>query len=293
MLQIAQHAGGSWPEQARRSAIYLSRAPYEPSVGVQLLAILRSMLTKNRTEITSEQVVQELLADPNSPWHEYRGRGPITKNQVAALLRDYDIRPASFIRLSELISRGTVTGQRTSTTRLRVSCPTSRTSEHSSAGATGCDVRMFGCLPLDGPQREGGLLAGLRTYLPLRRTTLTQQLFGPRPKFRRPYPSGIANSARHRRSPKGRARWTCGCWRTGSWSITYFILCRSSRDLPEDIAQIQSQRVHPARSAALQWAVSDVATVESVPDLATGKHEASLKIGKLGYFAGDCFSKIP
>ena len=50
--------------------------------------------------------------------------------------------------------------------------------------------------------------------------------------------------------------------------------------LPEDIAQIQSQRVHPARSAALQWAVSDVATVESVPDLATaGKPEASLKIG--------------
>ena len=34
---------------------------------------------------------------------------------------------------------------------------------------------MFGCLPLDGPHREGGLLAGLRTYLPLSRTTLTQQ----------------------------------------------------------------------------------------------------------------------
>ena len=43
---------------------------------------------------------------------------------------------SSFIRLSE------------PTTRLRVSCPTSRTSEHSSA--RGCDVRMFGCLPLDG-----------------------------------------------------------------------------------------------------------------------------------------------
>ena len=60
------------------------------------------------------------------------------------------------------------------------SCPTSRTSEHSRAGARGCDVRMFGCLPLDGPHREGGLFAGLRTYLPLSRTTLTQQLFGPR-----------------------------------------------------------------------------------------------------------------
>ena len=93
LLQIAQHAGGGWPEQACRSAIYLSRAPYEPSAGVQLLAALRAMFTKNRTEITSEQVVQELVADPDSPWHEYCGRGPITKNQVAALLRDYDIRP--------------------------------------------------------------------------------------------------------------------------------------------------------------------------------------------------------
>ena len=93
LLQIAQHAGGGWPEQACRSAVYLSRAPYEPSVGVQLLVALRAMFTKNRTEITSEQVVQGLVADPDSPWHEYCCRGPITKNQVAALLRDYDIRP--------------------------------------------------------------------------------------------------------------------------------------------------------------------------------------------------------
>ena len=92
-LQIAQHAGGGWPEQARRASIYLSRTPYEPSMGVQLLAALRAMFAKNRTQITSEQVVQELLADPNSQWHEYRGRGPITKNQVAALLKDFEIRP--------------------------------------------------------------------------------------------------------------------------------------------------------------------------------------------------------
>ena len=37
--------------------------------------------------------MQELLADPDSPWHEYHGRGPITKNQVAALLKDFEIRP--------------------------------------------------------------------------------------------------------------------------------------------------------------------------------------------------------
>jgi hypothetical protein len=51
----------------------------------------------NRTEITSEQVRRELLADPDAPWHEYRGRGPITKHQIAALLKEYDTsgRPSS------------------------------------------------------------------------------------------------------------------------------------------------------------------------------------------------------
>jgi Protein of unknown function (DUF3631) len=92
-LQIAQHARGGWPEQARRSAVYLSRTPYEPSIGVQLLAALRAMFVQNRTEITSEQVVQELLADPDSQWHEYRSRSPITKSQLAALLKDFEIRP--------------------------------------------------------------------------------------------------------------------------------------------------------------------------------------------------------
>jgi hypothetical protein len=35
----------------------------------------------------------KLLADPDSQWHEYRGRGPITKHQAAALLKDFEIRP--------------------------------------------------------------------------------------------------------------------------------------------------------------------------------------------------------
>ena len=37
--------------------------------------------------------MRQLLADPDSQWHEYRSRGPITKNQVAALLKDFEIRP--------------------------------------------------------------------------------------------------------------------------------------------------------------------------------------------------------
>ena len=72
---------------------YLSRTPYEPSMGVQLLAALRAMFAKNRTQITSEQVVQELLADPelavariSQPRsnHQKPGRG---------IAEDFEIRP--------------------------------------------------------------------------------------------------------------------------------------------------------------------------------------------------------
>ena len=77
-LQIAQHAGGGWPEQARRASIYLSRTPYEPSMGVQLLAALRAMFAKNRTQITSKQWCSsfspiQTRSGTNMQWHEYRG----------------------------------------------------------------------------------------------------------------------------------------------------------------------------------------------------------------------------
>jgi hypothetical protein len=52
-----------------------------------------SVFLEDRAQITSEQVAQQLLADPDSQWHEYRSLGPITKNQVAELLRDFEIRP--------------------------------------------------------------------------------------------------------------------------------------------------------------------------------------------------------
>jgi hypothetical protein len=92
LLAIAAQAGGNWPKLARQAATQLSRRPYEPSMGVQLLAAINAMLA-GRREITSEEIVQGLLADPDSVWHEHRGRGPITKHQVAALLREFEIRP--------------------------------------------------------------------------------------------------------------------------------------------------------------------------------------------------------
>ena len=130
---------------------------------------------------------------------------------------------------------------------------------------------MFGCLPLDGPHREGDLLAGLRTYLPLSRTTLTQPTFWHASQISATLPQRHRQFCASSSLTEGTRALDLRLLENGVVEHHLLHPLQELARLPEDIAQIQSQRVHPARSAALQWAVSDVATVESVPDLATGK----------------------
>lgn len=92
LLGIAEQAGSDWPKQARAAAERLSHTSRRSSSGVQLLAAMRTMLA-NRDEITSAEVVAELVADPDAPWCEYHHGGPITQRQVAVLLEPFDIRP--------------------------------------------------------------------------------------------------------------------------------------------------------------------------------------------------------
>jgi putative DNA primase/helicase len=92
LLAVAELAKGTWPEQAREAAERLSRTNRKPSWGMQLLAALRDMFT-GRNEITSEEIVATLTADPDSIWLEYRGKGPITQRKVADILSEYDVHP--------------------------------------------------------------------------------------------------------------------------------------------------------------------------------------------------------
>ncbi len=93
LFAIAELAGGGWPDQAGQAAERLSRTTRTPSLGLQLLAAIRDMFAIGRMEITSQQVVNDLNADPDGIWREYRGKSPITQRQVADLLEPYDIRP--------------------------------------------------------------------------------------------------------------------------------------------------------------------------------------------------------
>ena len=88
-----------------------------------------------------------------------------------ALLRDYDIRPVVVhpTKRADFSRHGYRAAQfENAFARFLPHEPNIRNTQERARE----DV-MFGCLPLDGPHREGGLLAGLRTYLSLSCTTLT------------------------------------------------------------------------------------------------------------------------
>jgi len=92
LLAIADVAGGLWPEWARAAAVKLSHQRHQPSERLRLLAALHPLLA-TREQITSAELVELLIADPDGEWAEFRGRGPITQRQVAALLAGFEIFP--------------------------------------------------------------------------------------------------------------------------------------------------------------------------------------------------------
>jgi hypothetical protein len=116
---------------------------------------------------------------------------------------------------------------RTSTTRLRVSCPTSRTSELSRAGARGCDVRTF-TTGWPAPRRRSACRTA--DVLALKSHNLDATIFWFRaPNFGDPAPAASGVTTMSFSAPHIRAKLVSPAH-----------------------ALIQSQSVHPARSAALQ-----------------------------------------
>jgi putative DNA primase/helicase len=94
LFAIAELAGGDWPKRVREAAEHLSRKGRRPSDGVQLLAGFCAHFVENRAiEVTSENIIAALAANPTGRWAGYNRGGPITKIQVANLLDPYDIDP--------------------------------------------------------------------------------------------------------------------------------------------------------------------------------------------------------
>src|SRR5215831_17067889 len=92
LLAIADVAGGLWPAWARAAAVNLSHMRHQPSERLRLLAALQPIFA-TREQIPSAELVAQLTADPDGEWAEFRGRGPLSQRQVAALLAGFEIFP--------------------------------------------------------------------------------------------------------------------------------------------------------------------------------------------------------
>ena len=98
MLAIAGAAGGEWPARARWAAIVLTGIDESDGAAGQLLADLRDLFALNHTErLSSEDVVRALGKMEDRPWPEwYRSKEPITRRQLAALLKPFGIHPKKY-----------------------------------------------------------------------------------------------------------------------------------------------------------------------------------------------------
>jgi Protein of unknown function (DUF3631) len=106
LLAIADFAGAG--QRVRQVAIRLSqkRLPIK-SEGRRLLESLHTIFTDIEM-ITSAEAVTRLTADRTGEWIDFRGRGPITQRQLAAVPSDYEIFPVVLhpTRRSGLSRRG-------------------------------------------------------------------------------------------------------------------------------------------------------------------------------------------
>jgi putative DNA primase/helicase len=93
LFAIADLAGGEWPKKARAAAVKLSQERDAPSLGKRLLAIFFALFIRHGPQLTSKQA-EALVPAEDDEFADYRNSGrPITRFQIAALLRPYQVYP--------------------------------------------------------------------------------------------------------------------------------------------------------------------------------------------------------
>jgi len=95
LLAIADTAGGHWPDTARAACRHfvLDSGPQPTSLGVRLLADLRELYTRQRTDrLPTTTLLTELRKLEEAPWGDLEGK-PLDARRLATLLRRYGVTP--------------------------------------------------------------------------------------------------------------------------------------------------------------------------------------------------------
>ena len=108
LCAIAELAGGNWPGRitAAIAALTVTEGDNE-EIGVLLLKDMEHIFTEQKVDaISSEDLARQLHGLEERPWLEYgRERNPISKGQIARLLRPFEIRPRN-VRIEETQAKG-------------------------------------------------------------------------------------------------------------------------------------------------------------------------------------------
>ena len=108
LCAIAEVAGGNWPGRitAAIAALTVTEGDNE-EIGVLLLKDMEHIFTEQKVDaISSEDLAQQLHGMEERPWSEYgRERKPISKGQIARLLKPFEIRPRN-VRIEETQAKG-------------------------------------------------------------------------------------------------------------------------------------------------------------------------------------------
>ncbi len=99
LFAIAGAAGGDWPIRARRAALALSagKVMEDDSPGVRLLVDIRDVFESRCVgQMPTADLIKHLCGIEEAPWATWRHEKPITPAALAALLRDFGVRPVAF-----------------------------------------------------------------------------------------------------------------------------------------------------------------------------------------------------
>ena len=106
LIAVADAAGGSWPKRAREAAVALvaESKDREPSLGMRLLADVRTAFGDRTEEMTSKAMLAALHAMEEAPWKDIKGK-PLDERGLANRLRQYGVK-SKVIRVGTATPRG-------------------------------------------------------------------------------------------------------------------------------------------------------------------------------------------
>ncbi len=106
LIKIADLVGGEWPETARYAAKTFSKVAEDDNVRVELLIDIKAIFDDSGADrLSSKEICEALEKMEHRKWPEWRNGKPLTKTQMASLLRPFGIRPKS-IRIGDKTPRG-------------------------------------------------------------------------------------------------------------------------------------------------------------------------------------------